>query len=182
MPVIAHAFRRLESRPRGRLAARLAPALLLSGLLAAPAAGQSPRLQVAWVDDQVLGPLVGIEGRTPIGSEPEQPASGPIVMQTRDWMLTGEAAVGVNLNPDDADVEVLLYLHGGVLYRTGSDMLSRVGGVVAAYLPAGVVGPAARVELAGAVDVQAGWLFKRGHGHLHLALDVSTRFLCDLFC
>ncbi|HEX9885126.1 MAG TPA: hypothetical protein VGA70_01490, partial [Longimicrobiales bacterium] len=111
MPVIAHAFRRLESRPRGRLAARLAPALLLSGLLAAPAAGQSPRLQVAWVDDQVLGPLVGIEGRTPIGSEPEQPASGPIVMQTRDWMLTGEAAVGVNLNPDDADVEVLLYLH-----------------------------------------------------------------------
>ena len=102
--------------------------------------------------------------------------------RTRNFLWTAEGAIGANLNPPGPDnVDLLIYLHGGFLYRTGNDTFSRVGGVVAAYLPQGIVGPAARLELQGVIDVQAGYLFTDGDGFLHVALDISYRFLRDLF-
>lgn len=103
-------------------------------------------------------------------------------MTTRDWMLTGMLAGGLNIATPEGedDVQPLVYGHGGVLYRTGSSVLSRAGVVGVFYVPAGAVGPAALVEAAGVIGVQGGILYTdrgwRGHG----ALTVALRFLGDL--
>jgi len=150
---------------------------------------QSWRVQGAWVAGHVGGVVVGGEWRHPLGPEPELPlpgfgdTDGPIEVSTRNWLLTGMVAGGVNLAPaaDEGDVRPLIYGHGGVLYRTGSSILSRVGAVGAFYVPAKAVGPVALVEAAGVIDLQAGVLHTdsgwRGHG----ALAVSLSFLGDVF-
>ena len=63
--------------------------------------------------------------------------------------------------------------------RLSGDFEPRVGLVGVFYLPAGAVGPAARVELQDVAVVQAGWMIGVG---LHVALEVAARFVCDLVC
>jgi hypothetical protein len=167
------------------------PVLLVAiSLLAStsPARAQSWRIQGAWVAGHVGGVLVGGEVREPLGPEPEIPlpgvTEGPIEVATRNWILTAMAAGGVNLAPpkDEEDLQPLVYTHVGVVYRTGSALLSRVGAVGVFYVPVGAIGPAALVEAAGVIDLQAGALYTsrgwRGHG----ALTISLRFLCDVLC
>jgi hypothetical protein len=170
---------------RRPIAARTGATLLLAAALVLPSAtdAQSPRLQGAWVNDQAAGVLFGLEARGPIGGPETYVDSNGITRQrTRNYLWTVEGAAGLNLNrPGPGNVDPLFYVHGGVLYRTGNDMFSRVGGVVAAYVPDAMVGPAARLEVAGVIDVQAGYLFGNGGGAVHLALDISYRFFRDLF-
>jgi hypothetical protein len=153
------------------------------------AEAQSWRIQGAWVAGHVGGAVLGGEWRHPLGPEPELPlpgvggADGPIEVSTRNWLLTGMVAGGVNFAPpeDEGDVRPLIYGHGGVLYRTGSSIVSRAGVIGAFYVPAGAVGPAALIEAAGVITLQGGVLYTdagwRGHG----ALAVSIRFLSDIF-
>lgn len=154
---------------------------------ALPLQAQSLRAQAGWVAGTVSGLTVGFEGRLPIGSDPElplpgRPGGGPVEAPTRPWVLTGMVAGGINLDPpeDEADVQGLVYAHGGVLYRTGSSLLSNVGGVLVVYLPVGAVGPAALLEAADLVDVQAGLLHTSRGWKGHAALSVSVRFACDI--
>jgi hypothetical protein len=93
-------------------------------------------------------------------------------------MLAG----GVNFaTPDDEpDVQGLLYAHGGILYRTGSALVTNVGAVVAAYVPVAAVGPAALVEAADVIDLQAGVLHTSRGWMGHTALTVSLRFFSDV--
>lgn len=173
-------------RPR---ALRATP-LLLTMLVLPPALhAQSWRLQGAWVAGHVAGVVVGGEFRDPLGPEPELPlpgvvGAGPIEVTTRNWILTGMVGGGVNVGPPEGedDVQPLFYGHGGVVYRTGSDLLSRVGAVGLFYVPAGAVGPAALVEAAGAIDLQAGPLYTNRGWKGHAALTISARFLCDILC
>lgn len=101
---------------------------------------------------------------------------------TRPWVFSGMVAAGVNgaTPAGDADVEALLYAHGGILRRTGSSLVTNVGGVVAAYLPVGAVGPAALVEAADLITLQAGVLHTSRGWMGHTALAVSVRFLADI--
>ena len=148
--------------------------------VAAAAAQHSVRLQAPWVNGHVAGVLIGLEVREPIGRVPPPPEPGPRVIATRDWTLTGMLGAGVNLNPPpDHDFPGLFQLHGGVMRRLSGDLEPRVGLVGVFYLPAGAVGPAARVELQDVAVVQAGWLIDAG---LHVALEVAARFVCDLVC
>ena len=169
-------------RPRSRGLARtlaLAAGCALALVAPAPAAAQySARLQAPWVKDHVAGVLIGLETREPIGSVPPRPAEGPRVLETRDWMFTGMAGVGFNFDPPpDHDYWLLLQAHAGLLYRLDGPLEPRVGAVLALYLPAGVAGPAARLELMDVAVVQAGWMFDAGP---HVALEVASRFLLDL--
>lgn len=175
----------IRSRARGILLAILAAAPAWAR--PAPAAAQSIRLQVPWVHDAVAGVALGLEGRLPLGPEPElplpgRPGAGPVEVGTRNWMLTGMIGGGVNAAPPgSADLTGLLVVHGGILRRTGSELVSRAGIVVVAYLPADAVGPAARVgAFAGAVELQAGALHTEPGWRAHVALDLSARFLRDL--
>ena len=160
---------------------RLALGFVAALAWASPAVAQTSwRIQTAWVNDHVLGAVVGLEARRPIGRVPPRPATGPRVMATRDWMLTGMVAGGVNLDgPGPSGVEALVYAHAGVLRRLGGGLEPRVGVVGAAYIPAGSVGPAARVELLDVAGVQVGWMFDGG---LTVGVELVGRFVCDLFC
>ena len=152
---------------------------------AGPAEAQSWRVQGAWVAGHVGGALVGAEWRHPLGAEPELPlpgvGDGPIEIATRNWLLTGMVAGGVNLAPPagKGDVRPLIYGHGGVVYRRES-ILSRVGAVGVFYVPAGAVGPAALIEAAGVIDLQGGVLYTDAGWRGHAALTVSLRFLADI--
>ena len=157
---------------------------LAAGLALAPSAARpveaqySGRLQAPWVKDHVAGILIGLETREPIGGVPDQPAEGPRVIETRDWMFTGMAGIGLNFDPPpDHDYPLLLQAHAGVLYRLDGGLEPRVGAVLVLYLPAGVAGPAARLEVMDVAAVQAGWMFDAG---LHVGLEVAYRFLLDL--
>ena len=180
----------LGRRRLARAGGPLAVSLTALAALAAPehASAQSVRLQLPWVAGEVAGALVGVEGRRPIGPEPEiplpgVPGAGPVEVGTRDWMLTGMVGAGANFRPADGGVDLLLQAHMGVLRRTGSELVSRAGLVVVGYLPAEAIGPAARVgAFSGAVELQAGALRAGGGWRGHIALDVSGRFICDLFC
>ncbi len=154
---------------------------------ARPAEAQSIRLQGGWVAGHVGGVALGVEGRTPIGPEPPlplpgRPGSGPVEAPTRPWLLTAMVAPGLNAaTPDgDPDVDWLVYGHGGVLYRTGSSLITNVGLVGAFYLPVKAVGPAALLEAADLIDVQAGVLHTPRGWMGHSALTVSLRFLKDI--
>jgi len=177
--VPARASRRAP-RPR-----RLACVLAAGVLLALPASGhaQSWRIQGAWVGGHVAGGLIGVEGRQPLGSPPPLPGSGvgPIEVGTRDWMLTGMLGAGVNFAPaGSARVLPIFYVHGGVLYRTGSDVLSRVGVGGLSYIRAKAVGPALLLELAGVVDVEAGVLHTPAGWKPNVGLAVAVSFLRDI--
>ena len=166
--------------PRALLRAALAPAVLgLALATAEPADAQwSLRAQGVWVKDHVAGFVIGGEVREPLGAVPPQPAEGPRVIATRDWMLTGMAGIGLNFNPPpDHDTPLLLQAHGGFMYRLAGNLEPRVGVVAALYMPAGVAGPAIRGEVMDVAVVQAGWMFDAG---LHVALEVAARFLQDL--
>ena len=168
----------MGARGMGRAVA-LASGLWLALAAAEPAAAQySIRLQAPWVHDHVAGVVIGLETREPIGRVPPQPAEGPRIIATRDWMFTGMGAVGVNFDssPDDRS-HVLIQAHAGVLRRLSGDLEPRVGVVGVLFLPVGLVGPAARVELMDVAVVQAGWMFDAG---AHIALEVAARFVCDL--
>lgn len=146
---------------------------------AEPATAQySPRLQLPWVHDHVAGVLVGLELRDPIGSLPPQPAEGPRVIATRDWMVTAMAGIGANLNPPpDHDSHMLFQGHIGVMRRLSGDMEPRLGLVAVGYFPAQVGGPAARLELMDVAVIQAGWMIDSG---LHVGVEAAARFLLDL--
>lgn len=170
---------------------RGSPALAVLLLLAAAggAEAQSWRAQGAWVAGYVGGVVVGAESRHPLGPEPElplpgRPGEGPIEMGSRDWILTGMVAAGVNVATPEGedDVQPLFYAHGGVLYRTASEIVSRVGVVGLFYVPAGAVGPAAFVEAAGVAAVQGGVLYTDRGWRGHAALSLSLRFVCDIVC
>lgn len=174
------------TRIRARAAGPALVALLLA-VAAVPAEAQSVRLQGGWVAGHVGGVALGVEGRTPIGPEPDiplpgRPGSGPITAPTRPWLLTAMVAPGLNAaTPDgDPDVDWLVYGHAGVLYRTGSALISNVGVVGAFYLPVEAVGPAALVEAADLIDVQLGVLHTPRGWMGHSALTVSMRFLSDI--
>lgn len=144
------AISRRRRRPAAGPILRAAPPLVAALVaLAAPrgAEAQSWRVQGAWVAGHVGGAVVGAEVRHPLGPEPElprsgEPGAGPVEMTTRDWMLTGMLAGGLNIATPEGedDVQPLVYGHGGVLYRTGSSVLSRAGVVGVVYVPAGAVG------------------------------------------
>lgn len=173
---------RASRASRGRRAALILVAVVgLSAGHAVPVAAQASwRIQAAWVDDAVLGTLVGWEVRQPIGSVPPRPAEGPRIIATRNWMLTGMVGAGINFNgPRSRGVEGLIYGHAGVLRRLGGGLEPRVGVVATGYGPAGVFGPAARIELLDVAVVQAGWLFEGG---LMVGVEVAGEFVCDLVC
>jgi hypothetical protein len=90
--------------------------------------------------------------------------------------------LGINVAPpdEDPDVEALLQGHGGLLYRTGSSLVTAVGGVVVVYLPQGAVGPAAVVEAADLIDLQTGLLSTDRGWMGHLALTVAVSFVNDI--
>ena len=152
------------------------------------AAAQSWRVQGSWVAGQVGGGILGPELRRPLGEEPPLPlpgisGSGPVEVVSRAWHLTGMLAVGANLaTPPESSgsVDPLVYLHGGVLYRTGRSLPGFVGLVAASYVTVGAVGPAAFVEAADVAAVQVGMLHDDGAWREHLALNVGLRFLRDV--
>lgn len=163
--------------------------LLLVLVAASPLDAQSWRVQGAWVAGHAGGAVVGAEWREPLGPEPElplpgRPEEGPIEVGTRNWLFTGMGGLGINFAPpaEGHDVRPLLYGHAGVLYRTESSILSRVGAVGLFYVPAGAVGPAALVETAGVIHLQVGALHTDRGWMGHGALAVSLRFLCDILC
>lgn len=154
-------------------------------LLAVPASGraQSWQVQGDWVGGRVGGVLVGVEGRHLLGSPPPLPGSGtgPIEVATSDWMLTGMLGLGVNFAPPgSADVLPIYYVHAGVLHRTGSDVLTRVGVVGISHIRARTVGPALVAELAGVVDVKAGMLHTPAGWKPGLGLGVALAFIRDI--
>jgi hypothetical protein len=177
---------------RRRLPGRWAPLALASAILLLSVEGvsaQSWRLQGAWVAGTVGGPLVGVEMREPLGGEPDLPLpgverEGPMVMESRDWIFTGMVGAGLNAAPPGGESRVrpLFYGHAGIVYRTGSALISRVGLVGAGYVPDWAVGPAALIEAAGVIDLQAGALRTDPGWRGHVALTVSMAFLCDLVC
>jgi len=167
-------------RPRG-----VACFLAVSLLLAFPASGhaQAWMVQGAWVDGHVAGGLFGAEGRYLLGLPPALPGSspGPIEVTTRNWMLTGMVGAGVNVNPaGSARVRPAFYVHAGVLRRTGSDMLTRVGVVGAAYIKAEAVGPAVLLEFAGVADLKVGVLHTSTGWRPNVSLAVGLAILSDL--
>jgi hypothetical protein len=176
----AFVYAALRRLPAGRLACALSASLLLS--LPATAHAQSWRLQGAWVPHRVLGPLIGLEGRQPLGAPPPLPGAGagPVEAGTRSWILTAMVGVGVNLIDVRSTVTPIFYAHAGVIYRTGSDLLSRAGLVGVGYVRARAVGPEVFLELAGVADVQAGVLHVPGGWKPGVGLTVSLSFLRDL--
>lgn len=182
-----HAIACTVCRKSARLLGSRRAAALTTGLLLAGPAGvhaQSWQAQGAWVSHHVAGALLGIEGRQLLGSPPPLPGmgGGPVVAGTRDWMLTGMLGAGVNLNPaGSASVAPIFYGHLGVLYRTGSDVLSRVGVVGAGFMRARAFGPEVLLELEGVVDVQAGALHTPGGWKPGVSVGVAVRFLGDIF-
>lgn len=167
-------------RGRRRLALGAAILAATAGTASAARAQESWRIQAAWADDHVLGAVVGYEIRQPLGRLPPQPAEGPRVVATRNWMVTGMVAGGVNLDgPGSRGVEGLIYAHLGVLRRLGGGLEPRVG-VVGVFLgPAGIGGPAGRLELMDVAAVQAGWMVGDG---AYVAVEVAGGFVCDLWC
>lgn len=172
-----------------RLRARLGRAALVlaTGLVfAVPTAAraQSPRVQGAWVDDNVAGALFGVEVRRPLGSAPPIPgpgSTGPIVSGTRNWIFTGMAGLGANFAPrDGSGTDALFYAHLGVLYRTGSDLLPRVGLVAADYIKARALGPMLLVEVEGVIDAEAGAFHTPLGWRAGVGINVALRFLSDL--
>lgn len=162
--------------------------VVLLAALPARAEAQSLRAQASWTAGHVGGLVLGLEGRRPIGPEPElplpgRPGGGPVEAPTRPWVLTGMFGLGLNVaTPDDEpDVQGLIQGHGGILYRTGSSLISNVGGVVVLYLPEAVWGPAALVEAADLIDLQTGLLRAGGAWMGHVALTVAVPFLTDIF-
>lgn len=180
--------RRTFWRARGLFpAAALSAGVLLGS--ANHAHAQSWRAHAAWVAGQVAGAAVGLENRRPLGPEPElplpgRPGGGPIEAHSRNWHLTAMGAAGVNVAApgDDGDDETkpLFYAHAGILYRTGAVVPGYIGVVGAAYIHAGAVGPAALIEAADIITLQAGVLRASGAWHGHVALGVSLPFLGDL--
>jgi hypothetical protein len=162
--------------------------VLVAFLATAPAAdGQSFRAQASWTAGHVGGLVLGLDGRKPLGPGPELPlpgaaGRGPVEAPTRPWVLTGMVGLGINVAPpdEDPDVEALLQGHGGLLYRTGSSLVTAVGGVVVVYLPQGAVGPAAVVEAADLIDLQTGLLSTDRGWMGHLALTVAVSFVNDI--
>ena len=158
------------------------------GLGGAPseAQAQSWRVQGGWVAGQVGGGVLGPELRRPLGQELPLPGisgSGPMEVVSRAWHLTGMLAVGANLaTPPESGggIDPLVYLHVGVLYRTGRALPGFVGLVAASYVTVGAVGPAAFVEAADVAAVQVGMLHGDGAWRGHLALNVGLRFLRDV--
>jgi hypothetical protein len=177
---------RLSSGPSARLrraAVGLAAGLLLALPLPTAVAAQSYRVQGAWVGGNVAGALFGVEFRHLLGSAPPIPGtgSGPLVAGTRNWMLTGMAGVGANFAPRDASgVLPLFYAHLGVLHRTGSDLVPRVGLVAADYLRARALGPQLLVELEGVVDAQVGAFHTPDGWKAGVSVAVALRFLQDI--
>ncbi|MDZ7778522.1 MAG: hypothetical protein U5R14_01110 [Gemmatimonadota bacterium] len=158
--------------------------------LAAPTASeaQSWRAQAAWVAGQVGGGVFGAEVRRPLGAAPPlplpgRPGGGPVEAPTRAWHLSGMLAAGVNGAPpadSDRSLEPLVYVHGGLLYRTGRTVPGYVGLLAASYVPVGVIGPAALLEAADVAALQVGALHGDGAWHGHAALSLSVRFLVDI--
>ena len=152
----------------------------LGGLgTARPVAAQASwRIQTVWVDDAVLGAVVGLEVRQPIGAVPPQPVDGPRILATRDWMVTGMVGVGLNFNgPGTRDMEGLLNGHLGILRRLGGDLEPRVGVVLFGYAPAGATGLAGRAEVMDVAVLTAGMSFDGG---LMVGVEVVGRFLMDI--
>jgi hypothetical protein len=158
---------------------------LLVGPLDADA--QSWRTQGTWVAGEVSGGLFGAEFRRPLGSAPPLPGGpggGPVEVRSRVWHLTGMLGAGVNGRAPHAGghrVEGLGYGHAGLLYRTGRTVPGYVGLLAAGYLPVGVAGPVGFVEAADVVALQFGALRGDGAWRGHVALNVSIRFLGDIF-
>ena len=166
-------------------------AVVLALALTGPASeihAQSWRIQGSWVAGQVGGGVLGPEFRRPLGEEPPlplpgMPGSGPVEVASRAWHLTGMIGVGANAAPppgSSGSIEPLVYLHGGVLYRTGRAVPGYVGLVAASYLTVGAVGPAAFVEAADVAAIQLGVLHGDGAWRGHVALNVGLRFLRDV--
>jgi hypothetical protein len=93
--------------------------------------------------------------------------------------------LGVGANaapPPDArgSIAPLVYLHAGVLYRTGRSVPGYVGLVAASYLTVGAVGPAVTLEAADVAAVQLGVLHADGAWRGHAALNLAVRFLRDV--
>ncbi len=149
---------------------------------------QSWRIQGSWVAGQVGGGVVGAELRRPLGAPPPLPlpgvpGSGPVEVRSRAWHLTGMLGIGANAAPppeSSGGVDPLVYLHGGVLYRTGRSVPGYLGLVAASYVVVGAVGPAAFVEAADVAALQIGLLHGDGAWRGHAALSLGLRFLCDI--
>lgn len=172
-----------RARPRGLRRAALALAAGLLFALPGAARAQSYRVQGAWVDGNVTGALFGLEVRRLLGSAPPIPGmgSGPVVAGTHDWMLTGMAGVGANFAPrKDSGTVPLVFAHLGVLHRTGSDKVPRVGLVVADYIRARAVGPQLLVELEGVIDAEVGAFHTPIGWRAGVGLNISLHFLGDI--
>ena len=176
---------------RGR--ARAGP--VLSALLAAASlsgtnevAAQSWRTQTTWVAGTVAGGLFGAELRRPLGSGsplplPGSATTGPVAAPSRRWHMSGMLAAGVNAAAPTRTghrVGSLAYAHAGMLSRTGRAVPGYVGMIAAAYLPAGVIGPAAYLEAADVAGLQLGALHGDGAWRGHVAVTVSIRFIGDV--
>lgn len=104
-------------------------------------------------------------------------------VRSRAWHLTGMLGIGANAAPPPGSgggVDPAVYLHGGVLYRTGRSVPGYLGLVAASYVVAGAVGPAALVEAADVAALQIGLLHGDGAWRGHAALNLGLRFLCDV--
>jgi hypothetical protein len=169
--------------------ARLWAAVLLSLLPAAEEVGaQSWRMQGSWVAGEVGGGIIGPELRRPMGGAPPLPlpgtaASGPLEVTSSAWHATGMVGLGANGVPSPGSgggIDPLVYLHAGVLYRTGRSLPGYVGLVAASYISLGSVGPAALLEAADVAAVQFGFLYGDRAWRGHVALTIGLRFLRDV--
>lgn len=171
---------------RVRLVVTLGAAMaLLVGPFEADA--QTWRTQATWVAGEVAGGVIGVEFRQPMGSAPSLPGElggGPVEARSRVWHLSGMLGAGVNGRTPHAGghrVEGLGYGHAGLLYRTGRTLPGYVGLLAAGYLPVGVIGPVVFLETADVAALQLGALHGDGAWRGHVALNVSIRFLGDIF-
>ncbi len=180
-----------------RFATRLLLALALpAGLLPASAAAQTWALHGAWVAGRIGAAGVTAEVRRPLGAPPPLPVgrpagTGAVEAPTRRWLLTGAVGAGLDAIADGASVDPLIgggataiepvaWGRLGLLRRTGRAVPSRVGAVLAAYLPAAALGPALELDAADVARLELGVLRDDGAWRALVALGVSLRFLADV--
>lgn len=123
--------------------------------------GASARIATGLVDDR-LGVYLGGEWVIPLGAAPTLPsAGGPMVVQTRDWLLTGVLGAGmaIHFDPGDVDLSALAIL--ALERRLSGALRAGVGGAFVAAPLSG--GPTTRIEFKDAFVLDAGWLWGR-HG------------------
>ena len=159
------------------------------GFLAGPfgADAQTWRTQATWVAGEVAGGVIGAEFRRPLGPGPPLPGGpggGLAEAPSRVWHLSGMLGAGGNGRAPHAGghrVEGLGYGHVGLLYRTGRMLPGYVGLIAAGYVPVGVIGPVVFLETTDVAALQLGALHGDGAWRGHVALNVSIRFLGDIF-